>query len=107
MWLKQWRVPRTFSFLCFRTNSCTSSSDPAEYTRSVPYSTLPAQLWSFSPDAQAASLVTNGLANAAEQILRKVLLFMAPLEESGRAYWFEIAAAPDFIPICLRKPAVR
>src|SRR6266436_976734 len=104
MWLKQWRVPRTFSLFCFRTNSCTSSRDPAEYTRSVPYSTLPAQLRSFSPDAHAASLDRNGLAIAAEQILINVLLFMAPLTQSGQACFFQIADGPDFIPVCQYKP---
>ena len=84
MWLKQWRVPSTFSLLCLRTNSCTSSTEPAENIRSVPYSTLPAQLWSFSEEAQAVSLDRNGLAIAAEQILRKVRLFMVALKNPAR-----------------------
>src|SRR5258708_20373391 len=99
MLLKQWRVPNTFSLLCLRTNSCTSSTEPAGYTRSVPYSTLPAQLWSFSVEAQAASRDRNGLVIAAEQILRNVLLFMAPLEQSGRTFFFQITDVPPFIPL--------
>jgi hypothetical protein len=49
-----------------------------------------AQLWSFSADAQAANLDRNGLAIAAEQILRKVLLFMALLDQSGQAFFVQL-----------------
>src|SRR5258708_9152902 len=105
--MKQCLLPNPFSLLCVRPNSCTSSTDRAGYTRSVPYSTLPAQLWSFSCEAQAANLVRNGLVIAAEQILRNVLLFMAPLEESGRAFFFRITDGPDFIPICPYKAGAR
>src|SRR6266481_7810648 len=104
MWLKQWRVPSTFSLLCLRTNSCTASTEPAENTRSVPYSTFPAQLWSFSSAAQAVSLERNGLAIAAEQILRKVLLFMAVLRKSCTLSGPEIPDAPDFIPVSPHMP---
>src|SRR5579859_5438043 len=104
IWLKQWRVPSTFSLFCLRTNSCTSSTVPAENTRSVPYSTFPAQLWSFSSEAQAVSLERNGLAIAAEQILKKVLLFMAALRNSRLVSGTGIPAAPDLIPVSPHKP---
>jgi hypothetical protein len=66
---------------------------------------LPAQLWSFSPDAQAVSLARNGLEIAPEQILKKVLLFMAHVKNPALSLALGITDAPDFIPICLHKPA--
>src|SRR6266581_4320504 len=76
MSLKQWRVPRTFNLRCFLTNSCTRSSERAGWRRSVPYSRLPAQFLSFSPDAQAMRGETTGAATIAEESLRKARLFM-------------------------------
>src|SRR5580700_5860088 len=80
MLLKQWRVPRTFSFDCFLTKSWTCSRDLAAYRRSVPYSRLPAQFVSFSVPAQAKMRRTEGLAIVAEESLIKVRLFMAKPE---------------------------
>src|SRR5438309_10549373 len=77
MSLKQWRVPRTLSLLCFLTNSCTCSSELAEYKRSVPYSRLPAQFFSLLLDAQANRGEMTGLAIIAAKSLIKVLLFTA------------------------------
>src|SRR5580704_3133244 len=74
--LKQCRVPSTFSLLCFGTNSRTCSSDSAEYKRSVPYSRLPAQFFSFSSGIAAINGERIGLAAIAEESLINVLLFM-------------------------------
>src|ERR1700730_181801 len=74
--LKQCRVPSTFSLLCFGTNSRTCSSDSAEYKRSVPYSRLPAQFFSFSSCVAAINGERIGLAAIAEVSLINVLLFM-------------------------------
>src|SRR5580704_6793479 len=76
MLLKQCRVPSTFSLLCFGTNSRTCSSDSAEYKRSVPYSRLPAQFFSFSSGIAAINGERIGLAAIAEVSLINVLLFM-------------------------------
>src|SRR5229473_6433414 len=82
MLLKQWRVPSTFSWLCFFTKSRACSSELAECRLSVLYSRLPAQFFNlspaiFSPDIQANSGEMKGVANITEESLIKVLLFMA------------------------------
>src|SRR5581483_6454361 len=76
MSLKQWRVPRIFSFLSFLTRSCTRCSEFAVLNCSVPYWRLPAQFLSLSPRAGASNGERTGLARAAEQSLGNVLLFM-------------------------------
>src|SRR5271154_7018353 len=76
MVLKQCRVPRTFSLLCFATNARTSSSEFAEYRRSVPYSKLPDQFFSLSSGMAASSGEMIGVAIIAEESLINVLLFM-------------------------------
>ena len=75
--LKQWRVPSTFSLLCFATYSRTCSTEFAEYKRSVPYSRLPAQFVSLSSGIAASSGEMIGLAIIAEESLINVLLFIA------------------------------
>src|SRR2546426_6829972 len=91
MSLKQWRVPRTLSLLCFLTNSCTCSRELAEYRRSVPYSRLPAQFLSLSPDAQARRGETTGAAISAEESLMKVRLSIGKVE---RVAWLEVDITP-------------
>src|SRR5206468_2413123 len=82
MLLKQWRVPSTFRWACFFTKSRVCSKEFAEYNLSVLYSRLPAQFFSLSlailPSfIQANSGEIKGVANSADESLRKVLLFMA------------------------------
>src|SRR2546430_3018148 len=77
MWLKQWRVPSTFNWLCFFTNSRTCSSEFAEYRSSVLYSKLPAQFLSLSSGTQAKRRETTGPATVADRNVTMVLLFMA------------------------------
>src|SRR6266851_3423481 len=80
MLLKQWRVPSTFNLCCFLTYFRTSSSELAEYKRSVPYSRLPAQFDSLSFVARAKRGEITGLAISAEKSLIKVLLFIATFQ---------------------------
>src|SRR5437016_12137376 len=77
MLLKQWRVPSTFNLCCFLTYFRASSSELAEYKRSVLYSRLPAQFDSLSFVARAKRGEITGLAIIAEKSLIKVLLFIA------------------------------
>src|ERR1700730_1427406 len=63
--LKQWRVPSTFSLLCFLTYLRTCSSELAEYKRSVLYFRLPAQFCRLFFDAQANTGEITGPANSA------------------------------------------
>src|SRR5437763_13578412 len=80
MLLKQWRVPSTFNLCCFLTYFRTSSSELAEYKRSVLYSRLPAQFDSLSFVARAKRGEITGLAIIAEKNLIKVLLFITMVE---------------------------
>ena len=77
MRLKQWRVPSTFNWLRFFTNSRTCSSEFAECKSWVLYSKLPAQFLSLSSGIQAKRRETRGPATVADRSLIKVLLFMA------------------------------
>ena len=86
MVLKQWRVPRTLSFGCLRTNSRVSSSERAAYSLSVPYSRFPAQFLSFSaPAAQAVSREKTGQAMRPETSPRNPRLVIAVIGEDGPA----------------------
>src|SRR5258708_40359165 len=74
MLLKQWRVPSTFSWLCFFTKSRACSSELAEYRLSVLYSRLPAQFFNLSDDflssdIQAKMGEIKGVANIADESL--------------------------------------
>ena len=80
MLLKQWRVPSTFNLCCFLTYFRTSSSELAEYKRSVLYSRLPAQFDSLSFVARAKRGEITGLVIIAEKSLIKVLLFIAMVQ---------------------------
>ena len=82
MLLKQWRVPSTFSWLCFFTKSRARSNELAEYKLSVLYSRLPAQFFNLSAAILSSGIQANifemrGDANIADESLIKVLLFMS------------------------------
>src|SRR5205814_3430647 len=78
--LKPWRVSSPFYLCCSFTYFRTSSSELAEYKRSVLYSRLPAQFDSLSFVARAKRGETTGLAIIAEKSLIKVLLFIAMVQ---------------------------
>ncbi len=77
MALKQWRVPSTFSLLCFLTKLRTCWRELAGYRLSVLYLMLPAQFVSLPPAALPNSGEIMGLASNSAQRSIKVLLFIA------------------------------
>src|ERR1043165_4991077 len=88
--LKQCRVPRTFSLLCFLTYSFTSSTYFAAYKFSVLYSTFPAQFFNLSATPLLAPHTAIGdntdPAPAAPAIFKNALFFIT------------FASPPDSIP---------
>src|SRR5215469_195582 len=74
MVLKQWRVPSTFRFGCLTTKFLTCSGESAENNWSVLYWTLPAQFFSWSPNAQESKVESTGVSVNIEHSLRNIRL---------------------------------
>ena len=89
----------------------TCSTDVAEYSRSVPYWTFPAQFFSFSPAAYAKKGESTGVDIAAESSLRKTLLSMAktqfsktPMEPNRSFQTTDQSTGAVATPTCLSAP---